>query len=103
MSSTPSNHWLIRAAIRNGIPSAADVRVTPGMPVADVWDAITRVTGVAEPEVAERTAKALRLTLAALDKRDARATRLIPDKIAKANRVLPIRESDRQLVVATCD
>lgn len=103
MSSTPPNHWLIRALVRGGLATAADVRVTPGMPVADIWEAVTRVTGAPEHDVADRVAKALRLAIAPLDKRDARATKLVPDKIAKANRVLPIRESDRQLIVATAD
>ena len=103
MSTTSPNHWLIRAVVRNGIPAAADVKVTPGMPVVDVWEAISRVAGVPEQEVAERAATGLRLKVAALDKRDARAVKLVPDRIAKANRVVPLRETDRQLVVATSD
>lgn len=104
MSTTsPPNHWLIRAAVRNGIPAAADVKITPGMPVTDVWEAIIRVAGVTEQELAEHAAVGLRLSVAAMDKRDGRAIKLIPERIAKANRVLPLRETDRQLVVATAD
>jgi type II secretory ATPase GspE/PulE/Tfp pilus assembly ATPase PilB-like protein/CheY-like chemotaxis protein len=103
MSTTTSNHWLVRAAVRSGIEAAADAKVSAGMPASDVWDVISRIAGVTEQQLAEAAAKALRLSVAALDKRDARVTRLIPDKIAKANRVLPLRETDRQLVVATFD
>jgi type II secretory ATPase GspE/PulE/Tfp pilus assembly ATPase PilB-like protein/CheY-like chemotaxis protein len=100
---TTTNHWLVRAAVRNGVAAAADVRIKPGMPVSDIWEAITRVAGIAEPELAAKAAAGLRMQVAKTETRDARAARLVPDKLAKANRVVPLRETDRQLVVATAD
>lgn len=103
MSTPASNHWLVRAAVRHGIEAAAGATIPTGMPAADVWEAVSRAAGVPEGDLAVAAAKALRLSVASLEKRDARVTRLVPDKMAKSNRLLPLRETDRQLVVATCD
>ncbi len=103
MTNTASNHWLVRAAARNGVTGAETAAVTAGMPVADVWEAVMRAGGIDEDGLAAKVAAGLRISLASFDTRDARVARLIPDRIAHAHNVVPLRETDRQLFVATAD
>jgi len=98
-----SNHWLIRALTGAGVSAAQDVPVAPGTAPAELWEAVTRVTGLKETDIATKAGERLRLGVADVEGRDVRAARLVPDRIARTHQVLPLRESDRQLVVATAD
>jgi type II secretory ATPase GspE/PulE/Tfp pilus assembly ATPase PilB-like protein len=93
----------VRAAIAGGLEAAADVRVALGSPPADVWESIVRVAGTNEQDLADRAARSLHVPVADLEARSETSARLVPAPLARAHHIVPLRDSDRDLVVATAD
>ena len=60
-------------------------------------------TGTSQEELAERVAAHYRLEVADLSTADPHAHRLIPGVVARKRNVVPLRYTDRSLVVATAD
>src|SRR4051812_11057478 len=96
-------HWLGDAAARAGFKGASTLLVPPGTPVSDAWEIAARALGVTPSELASRLAPAVRLRHADVLNADVKATRLVPEKLARRFNVFPVREDDRQLIVATAD
>jgi type IV pilus assembly protein PilB len=70
---------------------------------ADAWQEVARHCGISLDDLAQEVADQMRLPVARLERRDPHVTKLVPEKIARRFRVVPLRESDRQIVVATDD
>lgn len=100
--SPAAQHWLVKAAVDIGIVQPQQLSATATARAAVVWDEIERVSGVGETELVARIAQRLRLKVAALEP-DPHALRVVPEKIALQHVVLPLRESNARLVVATAD
>ncbi len=98
-----SRHWLIDIARRAGLPRAESLRLPTCAPVAEAWRHVAEHTGTPMAELLAVVAEHLRLPVAALDGASPLAARLLPEKTARKYLVLPLRQSDRQLVVATAD
>jgi type II secretory ATPase GspE/PulE/Tfp pilus assembly ATPase PilB-like protein/ActR/RegA family two-component response regulator len=96
-------HWLVDLAQRGGMlpPDARPVDFTT--PLADAWAEVGRVAGVPEDELARRVAAHYRLRVADCAAAEAKALKLVPEKVARRHHVFPLRETDRQLVVAVSD
>ena len=62
-----------------------------------------RVLRLSERALAERVAPVLRVPLADLEHAEAKAARLVPEKLAKKHGVYPLRETDRELTVASSE
>ena len=73
------------------------------MPVVDVWAYLVQACGVSDDELARRVAVHFGLRVADFDTAQPRAVRLVPDELAIRYCVFPLREDDRQLLVATSD
>ncbi len=103
---TPSDagrHWLIDIARRAGLPHADQLRLAAGCTATEAWRTVSEKTGVALPELLSEVADQLRLPLAVLETANPHVARLLPEKTARKYLVVPLRESDRQIVVATAD
>jgi len=96
-------HWLLDAARRAGLPLGEGVAVDAAASLTDAWTAVARAAHVSEDELAHRVATHYRLGAADLQAAEPRALSLVPEKVARRHNVFPLRETDRQLVVATAN
>jgi type II secretory ATPase GspE/PulE/Tfp pilus assembly ATPase PilB-like protein/ActR/RegA family two-component response regulator len=96
-------HWLVNAAARAGIPGATKLSVTQGTALARAWEQVARDLGFGQDELAARIAPTLRMKLADLAHVEMKAKRLLPEKVARRYGVHALRETDRELFVASSD
>ncbi len=96
-------HWLENAAARAGIPGAKAANIPQNASRAAAWEQLVRTLRLTERALAERVAPVLRVPLADLEHADAKAARLVPEKLAKKHGVYPLRETDRELTVASSE
>ena len=96
-------HWLANAALRAGIPAAKTASVPAAAAMPAVWEQLAREFRMTEGALAAKVAPILRLPLADFDRVDAKAARLLPEKLARKHLVCAMRETDRELVVASSD
>ncbi|MFQ5789058.1 MAG: ATPase, T2SS/T4P/T4SS family [Acidobacteriota bacterium] len=95
--------WLTTVAGRTARERRACIEIPPGASLAEVWSAAAKACGLSEPELAPLVAAHFNLPVADLERSESRALRLVPEKVARRYAVLPVREDDRHLVVATSD
>lgn len=95
-------HWLTDAVTR-AMPGITLPPVAPDTAVADAWAAVAGALGADESEIARLVAEQFRLRRADLSEVQRRALKLVPESFARKYLVLPLRETDRQLVVATAN
>ena len=96
-------HWLVNAALRAGIPAAKTASVPDSAALSAVWEQLAREFRMSESALAAKVAPVLRISLADFDRVDAKAARLVPEKLARKHSVYALRETDRELVVASSD
>jgi type IV pilus assembly protein PilB len=97
------SHWLKDVACRAGLRDAESLLIERGTPNADAWQFVAKHCGVSLDELVQEVADQLHLPVARLDRRDAHVNKLVPEKTARRFHVVPLRESDRQIVIATDD
>ena len=61
------------------------------------------ITGITQDGLAKYVADYFRLRVAALEKAEPTAIKLVPEKVARQYSIYPVKEDDRQLTVATSD
>ncbi len=96
-------HWLEDLARRAQLENADTLHIDASMAGADAWLAVAAHCGISVDELAQEAADRLHLPLARLDRRDPHVVRLVPEKFARRFHVVPLRETNRQIVVATDD
>ena len=94
-------HWLLRVARRNGLEALADVDVPADTPNREAWTLVAAAAEITPAELAKRVAAHFRLELADFSQASQSVLKLVPESIATRFQVLPLREDDRSLVVAT--
>ena len=101
LSHTARTHWLTRVAQRAGLNGAEAIQLDPTATAKDAWSAVGQCCEISDERLAELVAAEFRLRVAALDRVEPKALKLVPASVAKRFQVCPIHEDDRQLVVAT--
>ena len=96
-------HWIVSVARASGLPGAESLDVSSDTDVAGAWDLVAMQTGVTAEDLASRVAAHYRLAVADLTSGDPHGDRLLPSRVARRWNVVPLRYSDRILVVATAD
>ena len=96
-------HWLGDAATRAGLKGASAVLIPNGTSNGDAWEIGARALGTTPSELAKSIAPSIQLHSANLAAADAKAVRLVPEKLARKYNVFALRDNDRQIVVATSD
>ncbi len=96
-------HWLVTAAARAGHPPPDTLAVTVATPLAEAWSAVAQGVGISEEALARAVAGAFHLRVAELERAEPHAVRLVPERVAREHRILALRETDREIVVATSD
>lgn len=102
-TSDVASHWLVNVARRAGLSGAEALEIPPGESAPDAWAKASRALGIDEATLASHVANAFRLSVARLDQTTPRALRLVPERTVREHAVLPLRETDREVVVATAD
>ena len=98
-----SVHWLIRVAERAGLTRGEALDVPPGTQAREAWPVVVRAFSISEQRLAELVAEYFRLEVADFRDTEPNAVLLIPEAMARKHHIFPLQESDRHLVVATCD
>jgi len=96
-------HWLVDIARRAALDHAETLDVPANATLSEAWLEVTQHCHVTEEGLARMAADFLHVPVAELAARDSHVLRLIPEKIARRFHVVPLRENDRQLVLATSD
>jgi type II secretory ATPase GspE/PulE/Tfp pilus assembly ATPase PilB-like protein/CheY-like chemotaxis protein len=84
-------------------PARAEIRVDAGASPVERWAAVCRAHDIGDAELAHLIASRSDLPIADFRRADPRALRLIPEKVARRFGIVPVREDDRTLTVATSD
>lgn len=95
--------WLVDVARRARLPNADTLELSGVSSAADAWERVAAHCGITVDDLAHEVSEALRLPVARLERRDVHVDRLVPDKLARRFQVVALRESERQIVVATAD
>ncbi len=96
-------HWLVQVARRAGLDGADELEIVPQIPPVQAWDAVARHCGVSGEALVVEVAAFFRLKVANLEIGDPVVTKLIEESLVRKHNVLPLRQSDREIVVATSD
>jgi len=96
-------HWLVNAATRAGIPGTKHVTVSAGSPLGKAWELVARDLRLDQDKLARAIAPTLRMKLADFGAVESSAKRLLPEKVARRYGVYALRETDRELYVASSD
>lgn len=95
-------HWLVRIAERAGLAGDRP-DVSAQLRVADVWGSVVRAYDLPDRRLAELVAEYFRLDTAEFRSADPNAALLVPEVMARKHHIYPLFDTDRNLVVATCD
>ncbi len=97
------SHWLLDVVQDESVIGGAEVAIPANAPLVEAWRTAARACGVTQLQFATRVAKHFHLALADFSKAQAHASDLVPEKLARARLTFPLRETDRELVVAVAD
>lgn len=101
--SSAKQHWLIQTAVE-ACSSAVEVHLVDWrLPIDDVWAEARRICDCSDQELVELVADQFGLAAADLSHAEPRTIKLVPEKLARACAIFPLREDDSHLVVATSD
>jgi type IV pilus assembly protein PilB len=98
-----NTHWMVEIALDLQLPDASQLDLTTDTPAAEAWEQVSRTCSVPVEMLAEHVAAHFDVPVADLTKIEAHVVKLVPEKLAKRLGVMPLREDDRRLVVATAD
>jgi type II secretory ATPase GspE/PulE/Tfp pilus assembly ATPase PilB-like protein/ActR/RegA family two-component response regulator len=100
---TTKQHWMVDLVRRSGLINAELLVLDAKTTTDAAWAEVCRVCHVTEELLAERVAAHFKLPVANLTLAEARVLKLVPASVARRYGVIPLRESDRHLVVATAN
>ena len=95
-------HWLARVAERAGLEGKRP-DIAPQTEAKEAWPAVTRAYKLDDSRLCELVAIYFRLEVADFGTRDPNAPLLVPEALARRHHVYPLYETDRHLLIATCD
>lgn len=99
--SADNTHWLSTLAQRAGLGDASGAGLNGTTPIFEAWQTVANSLGISQADVAREVAGALQLPVADLASADPAALTFLPEGPASTYGVLPLRATDRELIVAT--
>ena len=96
-------HWIVQVALDASHKAAEPSSLDPRASIDDIWSDAAKLSGLSDGELARHVATHCSLAVADLAQAESAAVKFIPEKLARASCVFPLRESDRSLVVASSD
>ena len=100
---TTRQHWIVDLVRRGGLTNGEFLVIDTQASTGTAWAEVCRVCHVTDRELAERVAAHFELRVANLELAEARVLKLVPESVARRYGIIPLRENDRQLVVATAN
>jgi type II secretory ATPase GspE/PulE/Tfp pilus assembly ATPase PilB-like protein len=101
--SNGARHWLVGVIRGAGVRGAERVLTAASLPIDDAWSAVVETSGLDDEELAHLVAAHFRLDLADLEHAAPDVGDRLPERIVRKYGVLPLREDDGHLVIATSD
>lgn len=98
-----SSHWLSTVATRAGLKGAERLNIGSGKTNQAVWRDALSVLDVDPQVLASLVAKYFRLPTVRWDELSPQAQRLVPEKLVRQYQIMPLRDNDRHIVIATSD
>jgi CheY-like chemotaxis protein len=95
-------HWLVAIARAARLVDGR-LRVPSDTPISEAWSLVAMAAGIEQDELARLVAAHFRLAVADLSDQSEHARRIIPAAVARRLAILPLRYTDRTLVVASAD
>ncbi len=102
-NAAPNGHWLSDVVTRQRLAPPGALQLLPGDDLEACWAAAARASGISQDELAIHVATHFGLAAASLASADPRTVRLLPEPLMRRHHVFPLREDDRELVVAVAD
>jgi len=96
-------HWIVDIARRAHLANNEQLSVPADLSTEDAWAKTAEVCRVGEDDLVRHVADYFRLPVAQLSGAESHALRLVPERIARRHHVLPLRQTDRRLTVATAN
>jgi type II secretory ATPase GspE/PulE/Tfp pilus assembly ATPase PilB-like protein/ActR/RegA family two-component response regulator len=96
-------HWMVAVARRAELAGSERLVIPPTLSTEAAWARVCEVCRIREDELTRHVADYFKLPLAQLSAAESHALKLVPETVARRHRILPLRQSDRQLVVATAN
>jgi type II secretory ATPase GspE/PulE/Tfp pilus assembly ATPase PilB-like protein len=100
---TTVKHWLITVARSAGVGAAESLFAAASLQIEDAWTTVADACQLSDDALAGLVAAHYRLGIADLDDGDPDLTQRVPERIARKYGILPLREDDGHLVIATSD
>ncbi|MDQ6738272.1 MAG: Flp pilus assembly complex ATPase component TadA, partial [Gemmatimonadota bacterium] len=94
---------MINAADKAGWQATAKPAITASTTAEEGWRRVAQAYNVSETELAGAVATLFRLQPASLETIETRAVKLVPEKIARKHHIVPMRETQNEIVVAISD
>ena len=101
--STSGSHWLQDVVRDAGLPGAERLSIPRRTGTPEAWEMARGACGVSAEDLARHVARHFHLELADLGSAEQAAIQLLPERLAQQHRLHPLRQDDRQFVVATAD
>ncbi len=95
-------HWLARIAECAGLEGERP-DLPPDAPAVDAWSVVSRSYKIDDERLCNLVAEYFRLDVVDFSARDPNAVLLVPEPMARKHYIYPLYETDRHLLVATCD
>ena len=96
-------HWLIDVLNRQELAPPGVLSLSSDDDLETSWAAAARASGISQDELAIHVATHFGLGAASLAAADPQTLRLLPERLMRRHHVFPLRESERELVVAVAD
>lgn len=96
-------HWIIQLALEAAGPSGETPDVDRGLSITELWGEAQKLAKITETELAALVAQRFSLKTAEFDHAEPQAIRFVPERLARSCLIFPLRVSDREIVVASCD
>jgi len=96
-------NWLINAAEKGGCEASTAPELGTTTTLGEAWRGVIEAYGLSESDLASHVASLFRIDVAPLDAVESRSVKLVPEKLARKHHVLPICETQNEIVIATSD
>ena len=103
LEAPPRGHWLLDVLRPDPVGGFQDPEIKPKASLVDAWRLAAKAAGITQAELAARVAAHYHLRVANFATAEQHAVALVPEKLARARLVFPLRETDRELVAAVAN
>ncbi len=101
--SVSGDHWLVHVVKEAGESGGKHLDVPARMPTVEVWTLVSRAYDLSDARLTDLVADYFRMDVADMGQADPEAYAVLDAEVAHRHMVFPLSETDRALVVATCD